>query len=73
MESMGPCNVGLMQMFDTRVIPVCGDLGQPNLGLTQDAWDFLATQMDAVFHNGCYRELPVQLRPDARCERAGNE
>jgi thioester reductase-like protein len=52
MESMGPCNVGLMQMFDTRVIPVCGDLGQPNLGLTQDAWDFLATQMDAVFHNG---------------------
>jgi thioester reductase-like protein len=52
MESMGPCDAGLKHRFDARVIPVCGDLGQPNLGLTQDAWDFLATQMDAVFHNG---------------------
>jgi thioester reductase-like protein len=52
MESMGPCGPGLMQMFEARVIPVCGDLGQPMLGLTQDAWDFLANEMDAVFHNG---------------------
>jgi thioester reductase-like protein len=52
MESMGPCGVGLMQMFKERVIPVCGDLGQPKLGLTQDAWDFLANEMDSVFHNG---------------------
>ena len=52
MESMGPCGAGLMHLFDARVIPVCGDLGQPNLGLTQDAWDFLAAEMDAVFHNG---------------------
>src|SRR6202040_1531664 len=36
MESMGPCDAGLMQMFEARVIPVCGDLGQPNLGLTQE-------------------------------------
>jgi thioester reductase-like protein len=28
MESMGPCAAGLMQMFEARVIPVCGDLGQ---------------------------------------------
>jgi thioester reductase-like protein len=41
-----------MHMFDARVIPVCGDLGQPQLGLAQDAWDFLAAEMDAVFHNG---------------------
>jgi thioester reductase-like protein len=52
MESMGPCGTGLMQMFDSRVIPICGDLGQPNLGLAQDVWDFLANEMDAVFHNG---------------------
>ncbi|MGO9434993.1 MAG: thioester reductase domain-containing protein [Terracidiphilus sp.] len=52
MESMGPCDAGLMRMFDARVIPVCGDLGQPQLGLTQDAWDFLTAEMDAVFHNG---------------------
>ena len=52
MESMGPCGVGLMEMFESRVIPVCGDLGQPKLGLTQDVWDFLASEIDTVFHNG---------------------
>src|SRR5580704_6738330 len=40
MESMGPCPDALMQMFEERVVPVCGDLGQPNLGLTQSVWDF---------------------------------
>src|SRR5271155_4771788 len=52
MESMGPCGSGLMQMFESRVIPICGDLGQQNLGLAQDVWDFLANGMDTVFHNG---------------------
>jgi thioester reductase-like protein len=52
MESMGPCGTALMQMFEARVIPICGDLGQPKLGLTQHAWDFLANEADAVFHNG---------------------
>jgi thioester reductase-like protein len=52
MESMGPCAAGLMQMFEARVTPICGDLGQPNLGLAHDVWDFLANEMDAVFHNG---------------------
>jgi len=41
-----------MEMFEARVIPVCGDLGQPKLGLTQDEWDFLASETDTVFHNG---------------------
>jgi thioester reductase-like protein len=52
MESMGPCSAGLMSMFEARVIPICGDLGQAKLGLTQDVWDFLANEMDTVFHNG---------------------
>jgi thioester reductase-like protein len=52
MESMGPCGAGLMHMFESRVVPVCGDLGQPKLGLTQSVWDFLANEMDTVFHNG---------------------
>jgi thioester reductase-like protein len=52
MESMGPCPAGLMQMFEARVIPICGDLGLPQLGLTQDVWDFLANKLDTVFHNG---------------------
>jgi thioester reductase-like protein len=52
MESMGKCGDGLMGNFEARVIPVCGDLGQPMLGLTQDVWDFLASEIDTVFHNG---------------------
>jgi thioester reductase-like protein len=52
MESMGPCGAGLMQKFEARVIPICGDLGQPNLGLTEDVWGFLADEVDTVFHNG---------------------
>src|SRR5579863_151278 len=52
MESMGPCPAGLMQMFEARVVPICGDLSQPKLGLMQDVWDFLANEIDTVFHNG---------------------
>jgi thioester reductase-like protein len=52
METIGPCPTELMQMFETRVLPVCGDLGQKDLGLTRGAWDFLANETDAVFHNG---------------------
>ena len=52
LESMGPSAAGLMQMFEARVIPLCGDLGQPKLGLTQGVWDRLANEIDTVFHNG---------------------
>jgi thioester reductase-like protein len=52
MESMGPCGAGLMEMFEARVIPVSGDLAQPKLGLMQGVWDFLANEIDTVFHNG---------------------
>jgi thioester reductase-like protein len=52
MEAMGPCGSGLMELFDDRLIPVCGDLGQPKLGLSQDVWDFLASEIDTIFHNG---------------------
>src|SRR5579864_6991453 len=52
MESMGPCPVELMEMFEARVIPVCGDLGQKGLALTREDWDFLANEIDTVFHNG---------------------
>src|SRR6266576_6782805 len=52
MESMGPCPAELMEMFEARVIPVCGDLGQKGLALTPEDWDFLANEIDTVFHNG---------------------
>ena len=52
MESMGACPADLMEMFEARVFPVCGDLGQKDLALTPDSWDFLANEIDTVFHNG---------------------
>ena len=52
MESMGPCPAGLMETFEARVTPICGDLGMQQLGLTQNVWDFLANKLDTVFHNG---------------------
>jgi thioester reductase-like protein len=52
MESIGPCPAKLMQMFESRVVPVCGDLGQKDLGLTPEVWDGLANEIDTVFHNG---------------------
>ena len=52
MESMGPCDLQLMEMFEARVIPVCGDLAQPGLGLTQETWEYLAGEIDTIFHNG---------------------
>jgi thioester reductase-like protein len=52
MESMGPWDARLKELFKARVIPVCGDLGQPSLGLTQETWDYLADEIDTIFHNG---------------------
>jgi thioester reductase-like protein len=52
MESMGPCSLELTEMFETRVFPVCGDLGQKNFGLTPEVWDGVANSIDTVFHNG---------------------
>jgi thioester reductase-like protein len=52
METMGFVPKDLMAMFEARVVPVCGDLGQQNLGLMQETWDFLTTEIDTIFHNG---------------------
>jgi thioester reductase-like protein len=52
MESMGHVDPVIMEMFEERVTPVCGDLGQPALGLSQETWDFLAQEIDTIFHNG---------------------
>jgi thioester reductase-like protein len=52
MDSMGPSAPGLMEMFEARIVPICGDLGQASLALSQETWDFLAREVDTVFHNG---------------------
>jgi len=40
------------RMFRSRVIPVCGDLGQRHLGLTREKWNFLANTVQEIYHNG---------------------
>ncbi|MGG6294847.1 amino acid adenylation domain-containing protein [Leptolyngbya sp. AN02str] len=35
-----------------RIIPVLGDLGQPNLGLTVQQFNQLAERVDAIYHSG---------------------
>jgi thioester reductase-like protein len=52
MHSMGAVPADLMEMFEDRIVPVCGDLGQPSLGLMQETWEFLTQKIDTVFHNG---------------------
>jgi thioester reductase-like protein len=52
LDSAGLSGTRLFQMFDSRVIPICGDLAQANLGLAQEDWNFLANEIDTVFHNG---------------------
>lgn len=52
MESMGPCEPELMQAFEARIVPLCGDLAQKNLGLSDETWSFLTQLIDTVFHNG---------------------
>jgi thioester reductase-like protein len=52
MHSMGTVPADLMELFEARVIPVCGDLGQKGLGLMQETWDHLAAEIDTIFHNG---------------------
>ena len=52
LDSAGLSGARLLQMFEARVIPICGDLGQANLGLAKEDWDFLANEIDTVFHNG---------------------
>ena len=36
------------------MIPVCGDLAEPRLGLSPQDFDSLAATIDAVYHNGAY-------------------
>ena len=51
MQSMGPCGLGLR---DVRISsgPHLRRSRAAELGLTQGEWDFLASEIDAVFHNG---------------------
>ncbi|MBD3884960.1 thioester reductase domain-containing protein [Phormidium tenue FACHB-886] len=38
--------------FSSRIIPVLGDLGQPQLGLSAEQFEQMAHQIDTIYHNG---------------------
>ncbi len=53
--SLGPSlRTGALEQWRRRVIPVCGDLGQPDLGLSRADWGLLAEKTHAVYHNGAW-------------------
>ncbi|MEM7578620.1 MAG: thioester reductase domain-containing protein [Cyanobacteria bacterium P01_A01_bin.80] len=39
------------EAYESRVIPVLGDLSQPLMGMTQEAFDMLATNVDVIYHS----------------------
>ena len=38
--------------WEARVAAICGDLSQPNLGLSPDRWAALADSVHTIYHNG---------------------
>jgi thioester reductase-like protein len=54
MEQYGLCKEGQFKRssFDSRVIPVIGDLSKERLGLDPAMWSHLAKSCDIILHNG---------------------
>ncbi len=48
----GPADPEFWETWRRRVIPVCGDLALPNLGLSPEDWASLAEGIHTVYHNG---------------------
>lgn len=38
--------------YAQRIIPICGDLAKPLLGMDQETFDHLAETVDTIYHNG---------------------
>ena len=42
----------VFQAFAQRVVPVCGDLALPGLGLSGEQWHSLSKKIHTIYHNG---------------------
>ena len=42
------------ESFNSRIIPVIGDLSQRLLGLSKEQFQQMASQLDAIYHNGAF-------------------
>jgi amino acid adenylation domain-containing protein/thioester reductase-like protein len=40
------------ESFNSRIIPILGDLSEPLLGLSEEKFQKMASQLDAIYHNG---------------------
>lgn len=49
-EAVAPCAC-LTGQFEARVVPVCGDLERPSMGLRKKDWHTLAHDVDTIYHN----------------------
>ena len=53
MASLGePMHTSLLEAWRRRVIPVCGDLARPSLGVSAADWAFLSENIHTIYHNG---------------------
>ncbi len=49
---IGDVSKPILDAFEKRVIPVCGDLGKANLGLNEKDWNFLTNHITTIYNNG---------------------
>jgi thioester reductase-like protein len=47
-----PMTSGPLADWQSRVIPICGDLTQPRMGVTKADWTLLSERTHTVYHNG---------------------
>lgn len=52
MELNGVYHDQYIQLFDERVIAVCGDLGKSKLGMSKENWEFLTEEIHSIYNNG---------------------
>jgi thioester reductase-like protein len=51
-EAAAPRDGAFWRTFESRVVPLRGDLEQPRLGLDADTWRLIAQETDTIYHNG---------------------
>lgn len=44
----------ILDAFEHRVKPICGDLSKNHFGVNETEWHFLCTHIHTIYHNGAY-------------------
>ncbi len=55
------------ELYRDRIVVLPGDLSQPQLGLSDEQFQRLQTQIDAIYHNGAYVNLIYPYSELRRC------